>query len=169
MATTALEEALGREKLAAWVPRFHVAMRLPHKRKPSLVEKVALPGLVFLPEDQLSLAKGAAKETRLLSWQGGSAKAWLLAGSKFRVLAVNGEAMRIPDKQMEGLREISAREVLERRDTIPIGSRVRISSGPFEGQVGEVLERRGLYRMVQLDAGKLVIKIPASFLQPIEL
>lgn len=152
--TSRLESELAEQGLKPWVPRLTIRMRLPHKRNPSEVEKLVLPGFVFLPFHEVRVALTFTK-LRMVT-------------APYRILMLANEWAQIPDRQMIGLRELSAQNFVKAKESLEIGARVVVKEGPFMGFAGKVQSLQGVYHVVKLDQAFLPLKIPALLLERME-
>lgn len=146
--TIKLEEDLLNFGLLAWTPKFTVLARLPHKRRPRPVDRLALPSFVFLQDHQ-------CHDAHLMMARRDS--------PKFKPFFSQGLLVRIPDPLLEGLRAVEAMPLAPEGPNLWPGCHVRITDGPLAGMVAEVEEIRGRnYTIIRLITG-MQVKI-ATFL-----
>lgn len=146
--TFQLEAALLDFGLAAWTPKFTVLARLPHKRRPRPIDRLALPSFVFLQDNQCN-------DAHLMMGRRDS--------PRFKPFFSQGLLVRIADPLLEGLRAIEAMPLAPEGPALWPGCHVMIKEGPLQGMVAEVEEVRGRsYAIIRLITG-LRVKI-ATFL-----
>lgn len=146
--TIKLEEDLVEFGLLAWTPKFTVLARLPHKRRPRPVDRLALPSFVFLHDHQ-------CHDAHLMMSRRDT--------PKFKPFYSQGVLVRIADPLLEGLRAVEAMPLAPEGPALWPGCHVMINDGPLAGMVAEVEAVRGRsYAIIRLITG-LRVKI-ATFL-----
>jgi transcription antitermination factor NusG len=65
-----------------------------------------------------------------------------------RLVGVNGNAVAIPDEEIEKLRSSLAAWKAEPYPFLAAGRQVKIRSGPFAGMQGRILRRKGRMRLI---------------------
>jgi transcription antitermination factor NusG len=88
-----------------------------------------------------------------------------------RLVGFNGVPAPLPDATIERLRKaLTSGTNAEPHPFLAAGRRVRISAGPFEGNEGTLVRRRGIFRVVvsiDLIQRSILVDVEAKSLEPV--
>ncbi|USA39636.1 hypothetical protein NCF86_00280 [Pelagerythrobacter marinus] len=132
----------------AWTPTWRRQRRLPRSNVRRLITEACIPSFVFVPED----AAGTLPKVPLVS---------------FSVMRVGGKLVRIADRSLEPLRNISEKAPVPARLLPKPGTPVRFASGPFQGLQGTVRACTQSYATVDIVDFVLPVKVPPCLLQKV--
>ena len=136
--TMALMEGLQEWDVWAWCPVFPVHVRLAHRRKPATVPRPLLPGLVFVPRQEMGKALELRRRRRVRVFQ------------PFRFL---GRAVYVSDGELQPLRDFSKAPQRTKRPRsatdLVIGDIVEMPESPFSRLRFTVIATEGAYTLVE--------------------
>ena len=154
--TLSLTKALVGAGIVAWSPSDVREWRLPRSSK--RVEKGVpmMPGFVFVRAEHLAELIAARAQP---VWQ----------FPAFSIFRWNDGYPVVTDASLDPLRRHEAvrktrRALKERRQAIPKGTKVKASSGGFEGMIGVVEESTGAYATISFPGWRVPIKVASCLL-----
>lgn len=141
----------GLRNRGAWVPTWTRRRRLPRSSIFRLVTEPVIPGMVFVPSFSLHDLPAVPRVPY-----------WIMHDPL-------GDLMRVPDRQMEGLRKIADKPLVPASLLPKVGRMVRFTEGPFEGMQGKLIDCTIRAARVAIHGIHNPVTMPPSILQEIKL
>jgi hypothetical protein len=136
-----------------WTPQMRQRVRLPRLNKTVVMDRPAMPGFLFVAEQDLELSISLGERREIPPHN-----PFVFNGAVARVEGVAVAHLRLIDRSQLAVKPMPA-----------LGDRVVILGGPLQGQRGEVVGLVAPYLVIRLQKTTLDIKIDPCMVGPLNI